>query len=164
MVGTLINLLKLDFKRAIYNKRFLIVVLIGVLLSVAHFFMEVFPMINAYEGGAAIFNPFVKWIIYDDFSIYALIFLLTLPVLASIPYSDSYWLDLNSGFAKSVYTRTKKSNYLISRYITNFIIGGICVVIPLIASLYLLFITVPAVTPSIFSQTDRAKEMFCNIF
>src|SRR5574344_655169 len=115
MVGTLINLLKLDFKRAIYNKRFLIVVLI---------------------------------------------FLLTLPVLASIPYSDSYWLDLNSGFAKNVYTRTKKSNYLISRYITNFIIGGICVVIPLIASLYLLFITVPAVTPSIFSQTDRAKEMF----
>lgn len=56
MVGNLINLLKLDFKRAIYNKRFLIVVLIGVLLSVAHFFMEVFPMINAYEGGAAIFN------------------------------------------------------------------------------------------------------------
>ena len=51
MVGTLINLLKLDFKRAIYNKRFLIVVLIGVLLSVAHFFMEVFPMINAYEVG-----------------------------------------------------------------------------------------------------------------
>ena len=93
MVGTLINLLKLDFKRAIYNKRFLIVVLIGVLLSVAHFFMEVFPMINVYEGGSAIFNPFVKWIIYDDFSIYALIFLLTLPVLASIPYSDSYWLD-----------------------------------------------------------------------
>ena len=39
MVGTLINLLKLDFKRAIYNKRFLIVVLIGVLLSVAHFFI-----------------------------------------------------------------------------------------------------------------------------
>ncbi len=137
----MINLLKLDFKRAIYNKRFLIVVLIGVLLSVAHFFMEVFPMINAYEGGSAIFNPFVKWIIYDDFSIYSLIFLLTLPVLASIPYSDSYWLDLNSGFAKSVYTRTKKSNYLISRYITNFIIGGICVVIPLISSLYLLFIT-----------------------
>ena len=58
MVGTLINLLKLDFKRAIYNKRFLIVVLIGVLLSVAHFFMEVFPMINVYEGGSAIFNPF----------------------------------------------------------------------------------------------------------
>ena len=54
MVGTLINLLKLDFKRAIYNKRFLIVVLIGVLLSVAHFFMEVFPMINVYEGGSAI--------------------------------------------------------------------------------------------------------------
>ena len=77
-------------------------------------------MINAYEGGSAIFNPFVKWIIYDDFSIYSLIFLLTLPVLASIPYSDSYWLDLNSGFAKSVYTRTKKSNYLISRYITNY--------------------------------------------
>ena len=89
MVGTLINLLKLDFKRAIYNKRFLIVVLIGVLLSVAHFFMEVFPMINAYEGGSAIFNPFVKWIIYDDFSIYSLIFLLTLQVLAKIRYSDS---------------------------------------------------------------------------
>ncbi|MEG1411495.1 MAG: hypothetical protein RSD36_16775 [Terrisporobacter sp.] len=160
----MINLLKLDFKRATYDRKFLSVALIGILLSVAHFFMEVFPMIKLYECGSAIFSPFLKWIIYDDFSIYALILFLIFPILASITYSDSYWLDLNTGFAKSVYTRTKKSNYLISRYITNFIIGGISVLIPLIVSLYLLFMTVPAVTPSIFSQTDIAKEMFCNLF
>lgn len=160
----MINLLKLDFKRAIYNKNFLTVSLIGILLAICHFFMEVFPMIEFYENGSSIFSPFLKWIIYDDFSIYASMLLIIFPILASIPYADSYWIDLNSGFVKNLYVRTSKYNYLISRYITNFIIGGISVLIPLIVSLYLLFMTVPAVPPSIFSQTDIAKEMFSNIF
>lgn len=159
----MINLLKIDFKRAIYNKQFLMVVLIGILLAIGYFFTEVVPNIEYYKDGTGV-SIFVRWISYDFTSTWTVLLTFMFPVLASITYSDSYWLDLNSGFVKNVYTRTNKTNYLISRYITNFIMGGISVIIPLVANLYILFMTVPAVTISIFNPTELGKEMFSNLF
>lgn len=160
----MIKLLKLDFKRAFFNKQFVIVALIGILLSITHFFTEIFPNIRYYNGGSATFSPFLKWISNDKFSIYSLLLFMILPILASIPYSDSYWIDKNSGFLKNIYTRAKKTDYILSKYITNFIVGGVSITLPLIVSLYLLFMSLPAINPSIFFQGDLGRNMFSSLF
>lgn len=160
----MIKLLKIDFKRAIWNKQFVIVMIIGVLLSLMQIYMEVIPYLKYYEGAASYFNPFVKWISNDGFNTCALLFFMIFPVLASLPYSDSYWVDKNSGFNKSIYTRSKKKDYFISRYITNFIIGGTVVVIPLILNFYILMMLLPAVHPSIFDESILPKDMFSSLY
>ena len=160
----MIRLLKIDFKRAVYNKQFIIVITIGVLLSLTQIYMEVIPYLKYYEGGASYFNPFVKWISNDGFNVCGLLFYIILPVLASSPHSDSYWVDKHSGFNRSIYTRIKKKDYFISRYITNFIVSGIVIVIPLILNFYILMMLLPAVPPSIFEASLTPKDMFSSLY
>lgn len=154
----------IDFKRAILSKRFLVVCIFGILISTVHFYYKVI-LTNAYNiGPSGYYNPFMIWISKDVFSIYAQIFLNIFPILASIVYSDSYWIDKYSGFIKNIYTRAKKVDYLISKYLTIFVVGGVSVSIPLLCSLLLMFMSLPAVTPSVFSQFDLSKDMFGNLF
>lgn len=160
----MIRVLKLDFKRAVFNKQFGVVILIGILLAVLPLY-KIFHNNVMYDGAASgYYSPFRLWLSKDVSSIYPTIFFMIFPVLANISFSDSYWIDKNSGFTKSVCTRCKKSNYIISKYIINFVIGGISVIIPLLVSLYILFMTLPAVKPSVFYQYDLAKSMFSNLY
>lgn len=156
--------MKLDFKRAIINKQFFIILLVGILLTIAHMCTEVFPRFNLYKGASGYYNPFTCWISNDGFDAYSTIFFMTLPILATIPYAESYWIDKHSGFVKSIYIRSRKFDYVISKYITNFIVGGIVIIIPLVFNLYVLFMTMPAIRPSIFSNLDLARDMFSNLY
>lgn len=158
------NLLKIDFRRAICNKQFIIMITIGILISLVHLYVEVIPYIKYYENGSAYFNPFVKWISFEWSSSFSCLFYFLLPALASFPYCQSYWVDKNSGFNKNIYTRVKRKNYFISRYITNFIIGGVAVIIPLILNFYILLMMVPAINPSVFSVNSSHIEMFSSLF
>lgn len=160
----MIKLLKLDFKRVMFSRQFTIVILVSVLISVLHVCTEVLPYTKHYTEGASYFSPFVKWISVDSFSTFGSLFFMIFSVLASIPYSDSYWIDKSSGFVKNIYTKVKKTDYFLSKYITNFIIGGIAVIIPLLVNLYLLFMILPAVNPSIFDVSLGMKEMFSNLY
>lgn len=160
----MINLIKIDFKRATSNKQFYIVIVIGLALVVIHYCFEIFQYIKLAKKIPTYYNPFVKWFINDGYSVPSMIYFMIFPLLASMPYSDSYWLDINSGFSKSVYTRASKTKYVLSRYITNFIIGGISVVIPLIFSFYLLLMTFPATRPNIFSSAGGYRDMFYSIY
>lgn len=157
------ELLKLEFKRAI-NKKIIVVLSVGILLTLAHLYTEVIPMNTYQRGESPYLTPFTTWFANDSFSIYSQIFFMQLPILASIPYADSYWVDKNSGFIKCIYTRVKKNDYLIAKYITNFIVGGAVIAIPLIFNIYLLFMKLPALKPSIFSGLELPKEMFGNLY
>ena len=160
----MIKLLKLDFKRAIFSRQFTIVVAIGILIAVLHVCIEVLPYYKYYPEGASYFSPFVKWISIDGFSTFALLFFMIFSFLASITYSDSYFIDKNSGFIKNIYTKVNKRDYFLSKYITNFIIGGISVIIPLLINMYLVFMIIPSIKPSIFDSSLGVKEMFSNIY
>lgn len=164
MVKKLIKLIKLDFKRAIINKQFFIVLMLGILLTIAHMHIKSFPQFNLYGSASGYYNPFTCWISNGGFDAYSTIFFMTLPILVTIPYADSYWIDKHSGFAKIIYTKSRKIEYVISKYITNFIVGGLVIIIPLIFNLYILFMMMPAIKPSIFSNFELAKNMFSNLY
>ncbi|MDU6480896.1 MAG: hypothetical protein E6538_02805 [Paeniclostridium sordellii] len=160
----MIKLLKLDLQRAIFNKQFSAAILIGVSLSILAIF-KIFYNDYVYHGGASgYYSPFRIWFGNDISSFYPQIFFMIFPILSSIPFANSYWIDKNSGFSKNICTRCKKINYITSKYIINFIVGGIVVIIPFIVSIYIVFMILPAVKPSVFYTYDLAKSMFNNLY
>lgn len=74
-------------------------------------------------------SPFVFWMhfVSETYNIYILI----VPLLASLAFSDAYAEDFNSGLVKGILTRVEKKKYLITRYAVNFITGGIVTILPL---------------------------------
>lgn len=75
-------------------------------------------------------SAYISWMFFigETYPIYALVF----PLLASIAYSDSYAEDINTGVIKNILTRVEKRQYLLTRFIVNFLIGGILSVFPLV--------------------------------
>lgn len=164
MVKKLMKLIKLDFKRAIINKQFFIILTFGILLTMVHMYIKSFPKYNLYGEASGYYNPFTCWISNGGFDVYSTMFFMALPISATIPYADSYWIDRHSGFTKIVYTKSRKFEYLISKYIVNFIVGGLVVIIPLVFNLYILFMIMPAIKPSVFSNFELAKSMFSYLY
>mgnify|MGYP005830114569 CR=1 FL=1 len=95
------------------------------------------------------FNVFYKWIGMNSFSFETQLLYFLLPILSSIPYSSSYLLDEKTGFIKNIYTRTTKRNYLISKFISNFMVGGMAFFLPIIINLVIVSLILPSVQPEI---------------
>ena len=60
------------------------------------------------------------------------LFVRIIPLLAAIPYAITYCSDIRTGIVKNYYIRTKKINYLFSKYLAVFLTGGTTVTVPLL--------------------------------
>lgn len=158
------KILKTEFKRAIYNKNFAIILAIGSILSVLSIIFDVLAGRLDYIMGNVNFTPFMQWIGENSNGTYKLTFFMIIPILAIVPYADSYWMDKYSGFAKNIYARTSKNQYIISKIIATFTTGGLVVVIPMILNIYLLFLILPSYHPGLFENFKLAKTMFASLF
>lgn len=136
-----------EMKRGIYRKSFIISVIIGIVIC----------GINAIEWRASenILSDYFKEYVfnaYDYFQTFGLgelsnLFIMIIPIISSLAYSDSYLEDLNSGMLNFIYSRKNKKKYLISKYISNFILGGLVVAIPLIVNYIILITRLPSIQP-----------------
>ena len=77
------------------------------------------------------------------------IFYIIIPLLAAIPFAGSFYSDINGGYAKNVCVRTKKSYYLISKYIAVFVSGGSAVALPMLFSFLICAAFLPSMTPEV---------------
>ncbi|MBW6411667.1 hypothetical protein [Clostridium weizhouense] len=86
---------------------------------------------------------------YDNFIFFNLnsisnILILIFPILSVLSYSDSYLEDINSGFIKCIHTRYSKKKYLMYKFLSNFVVGGLGFVIPLIINFIILILSYPS--------------------
>lgn len=146
----------IELKRAFKNKFFVVSLAIGVTIALAHFFLVAIPVagqIDAllqYEKSmTTVANVFSNWMGGNTYNIYGYIFYLLLPILATIPFADSFYSDNKSGFDKNILIRTSKFNYLRAKYIAVFISGGAVFLIPLILNFLLCAAILPALTPQV---------------
>ncbi|MDD5796493.1 MAG: hypothetical protein PUD24_06130 [Oscillospiraceae bacterium] len=109
-------------------------------------------------GGGAGFleTSFTNWLFTRNMYTQSQIFYLIFPLLAAIPFGATLFSDKKNGCLKSFYIRTKKSNYLISKYITTFLSGGIAAAFPMILS----FLEISAFLPSV---KPEASYIFTNV-
>jgi len=57
--------------------------------------------------------------------------ILFVPVLATLPFADSYALDRVSGYLRAVLMRASYRRYLLTKLVTNLLAGGLALALPL---------------------------------
>lgn len=145
------RIFKLELKRAVINKMFLVSLLIGCTIAFCQFFYEVIPMReylqSLVERGLYPHSVFNKWIGGTFSSFWGSLFFTISPILAALPFSDSLFTDKKDGYVKNLFTRTNKGKYFVSKYIAVFLSGACAVTIPLIFNFYLSSLVLPCVIP-----------------
>lgn len=164
------QLLKLEIKRAFFNKKTYISLSISLLIIILQIISIVSHGMLSYEeySSMGIVPPsvFNSWIEFDSFSIFEEIFFMIFPLLVSFPYGDSLFTDISSGYIKNIITKGKKKEYWISKCIAIFLSGAFVIILPLIISLLLTMSFVPSIPPDLYSHyfSVTKNQMFLELF
>lgn len=157
-------MLRIEFSRALKNPFLLLAILLGCVITVSHFVQYVLPQIwrtwwtfnidpDMYPN--SVFN---QWIGETPGTMQAFLYYLMLPILAALPFGDSFYLDMKTGYIKNVFIRSKKSQYYAAKYLSTFVAGGIAVTVPLLLNLALSASFVPSLLPDPISGTYVVVE------
>lgn len=155
------NTLKLECKKAVCNKFFLLAVLIGIAIT----FFSLIQMLQSYcqdindhqliSDEFGVRNPlmpmetlFNHWIGGEVNSPGSADYFFLFPLLISIPYGWSYCAEKHRGYVKNMVIRAGRTRYYLSKYIALFLSGGLAMVIPLLLNFLFTAMFVPAVMPN----------------
>lgn len=154
------NTIRLECKKAICNKFFLLVLLIGIIIT----FFSMVPRVEDYYDGMEdhqwisaeygvrnpmmpMFTLFNHWLGGEGHTSGATQYFFLFPLLIAIPYGWSYCIERKSGYTKNMVIRSGRIQYHLSKYIALFLSGGLAMVIPLLFNFLLTAMFVPAVMP-----------------
>lgn len=147
----LIKMIKIEISRAFNNTLFWIALLIGCAISVSHIITSVVPMLqymdNIVQIGRFPHSVFTKVLGSEGMSLETVLFYYILPIIAVIPFADSFYTDRKSGYIKNVFIRTKKTNYFVGKYIAVFLSAGVVVCIPLLLNVFFTAAILPSAMP-----------------
>lgn len=141
------NEFKIEFHRAVKSRGLLLSLIAGLLIVVCHFVWMVLPLKDNIMISNYPLSVFGKWIGGENSSVFPTLYYFTVPVLASLPFAGSYKEDIVSGYIKNVTTRISRKEYLKTKYIVTFLIGGIVSVFPMIVNFLLTAMVLPAILP-----------------
>lgn len=167
--GYMKELIKIEMKRAARSKSFYVSLGVGLMITIAHIFMIVYERalnpLKFFHGGMgqypySVFNSWIGGGYSPNMTVYLTLF----PILATLPFALTYSSDIKSGYTKNIFTRTKKINYYVSKYIATFVFGGLAVVIPMIMNLMITVAMLPALKPVGNGTFTIAVYLWSDIF
>lgn len=156
------KVLKIEIQKAIFNRMFVISIVIGICITLLSFFQQLpYMHTEVVSNGTEDLNPwtpvyilFNHWIGGEIFSLGTTIYFFVFPLLICIPYGWSYCNEKKRGYSKLVAVQAGKMRYLFSKYVALFLSGGITMIIPLIFNFLLCTLFFPAVTPMVIYCTS----------
>jgi len=162
-------LMKIEFSRAFCNKWMAISLAIGcgmALLNAADAALGATEWLRAsYDAG--MLPPTV----FDHvFGMRMLLpntmFYYILPILAALPFVDTFYTDVKSGYVKNVFIRTKKRDYLTAKGLAVFLSAFAAIAIPLLLNLFATAMLLPSVLPDATAQRSyiTANSMWADMF
>ncbi len=140
-------MLRAELYRAFWNRSFLLALVLGILLLGYGLF--------EYSEGTDIpgANPFLcnayDAVIWAQAGPVALF----VPLLAVLPFADSYALDRTGGYLRHVLVRSSYRRYLFAKFVANLLAGGLAVAL----SLILLFACTNLIYPRGLLPIDQAR-------
>ncbi|WP_264448666.1 hypothetical protein [Bacillus cereus] len=152
--------LRLNIKQAFCNRVSLIIMFSGlVLISIYHYYYVI-----RYLGGATneTMATAFKWIGFRDNEMD--VYLLLLPVIASLPFSTSYNSDKSDGFKSFISKEISLFSYSFTKYIVTFFCGGFLYTLPFILSLLLCKLTIPNGDPTVGTSMINGNGMFAELY
>jgi len=163
------SLIKIELSRAFFNKWMALSLAIGCGLALLHLgfaaaeAVKLLPL--SYEMGGLPISVFHR-ALGMCMSMPSLIFYYVLPILAALPFVDSYYVDVRSGYIKNVFIRTQKSHYLMAKGLTVFLSSSAVIFIPLLLNLCATAMVFPSVFPDAATQSSplNANSMWADLF
>ena len=159
------GVLKIELRKAFGNKLFLLTLAVGIVIAsisayqniqlyldaVAHnaYRKEVLPDI-LFNPMYPAFSPYTYWIGGEYQYPMTSLFYLLLPLMASLAFGWSFFMEKKSGYIKNIVTRTKKTHYFLAKYIAVFLSGGAVIAIPLVINFLTVACFIPAYQPDIY--------------
>lgn len=130
-----------------------------ILVSVYHYFY-----VLQYLGGVPdeLLATAYKWIGFRDNEMD--VYLLLMPVLASLPFSTSYNSDKADKFKSFVSKEIPFFPYVCTKYIVTFLIGGLLYILPFAFSLLLCKLTIQDGTPTPALGIIKDNSMFASLY
>lgn len=165
------NILLFELKRCFESKRTWIALLIGVSISLGHIIFNVYPLskwLSSWEGDLFLtpHSAFGHWIGMDSATIWPTLLYLLLPFLAALPFTQSTYWDINSGYCIQIFSRAKRTLYFRAKFITVFLSGTFITFVILIFDFWATSLFLPLVRPEVltnlYSINDRS--LFGDIF
>lgn len=150
----MIHCIKIELKKALFNRKALFTGAVVILLAIWHAVAAIKSYHWFYcaleqkkiEGNPMItsMSLFCRWLGADVTSFESNVFFFLLPVIAVLPYGWSLTGEIESGYTKNVLIRVSRRNYFISKYIAVFGSASIVTVVPLLINFILLSLFLPA--------------------
>lgn len=145
-----------EFKKALSNPWFVICVGVACTFAIAQA-ATVIPqaleqMPTKIYARYTILTPyscFCQWLPVKQSSI-SEVFFLTMPLLATIPYSRSLFLENKAGYCNQIYIRIPRKMYLGTKLFVSFCTGALIGIIPLVLNMIILACFLPAYLPEIY--------------
>ena len=144
-----------ELKKALKSPGFKLALIISIIIVMMDYVVNVMPLLisnhellmersNIYE--VLPFNSYEKWIGGRETSISVAFFILV-PLIASMPYGDSYFKDMNNGLGNYILVKCDSRKYVNAKYIATFLSGAIAVGIPMICSYLICSMTMSTYAP-----------------
>lgn len=177
----MINLLKIEFRRAFRNRVFAIVAFVGVIVAIASFFMKepwsICKFWLDYSMGRDVGidvttlgfmdTPLEIWApVWGTYNKAYNTWLILLPLFCAAPYATTYFADKQNGMINQLCMRSGKKNYYFTKLIVSFVSGGTIAVIPLVVNLLLIMCFLPWGVPVYATHVYAMTEgmLFFDIF
>ncbi len=148
------ELIKIEFERAFKNKMFIFSIIIGVLIAGIHTYNYVWTDRNAIEevlgygkySSVQITGLYMKWM-GTKTSAYSFLYYFVMPLLTALPYSVSILMDVRKHYVNNIFIRIDKKKYYKVKLLTQFVVGGVIAAFPLLLSLIVSAMIIPAFKP-----------------
>ncbi|MDD4414479.1 MAG: hypothetical protein PHR14_08050 [Oscillospiraceae bacterium] len=168
------QIFKNELRRAFTGIPFFIAIAIGTVIAFWQVIQYVIPLtefvndVHTYAGKPGLFplSVFNKWIGAERTGLPSYLFFLVIPLLASLPYGDSYFQDRKTGYIRHILIRQNKVQYYVAKFIAVFLSGAVVVVIPLIINLGMSALILPSVLPEVSTHTHAiyAHSMWSSLY
>lgn len=159
----MINTLKMELKKALVSKYFIIGLSVMLLFAVLSgiYMIESRAGYNpddiyeyCYSNGEFTENPdtslfgfYNSWVGGEELSLAYTLFFQLLPLGAALPFAWSFYRERKTGYIKNITSRVKKEYYYYSKAIAVFLSGSLVVLVPLLVNILLVSAFVPVVRP-----------------
>lgn len=145
------RLIRLEFYRAFCSKKFLVALLVALLVSICHIIFFVIPesfdqqmYLDTVRFPLSVFN---RWIGGWPGSLFPALYFTLIPLLVCIPFSNSLYTDISTGFVGQISSRSTLRMYYMAKFCATFATGAIVAVLPLVLNFYLTALFLPIVSP-----------------
>ena len=139
--------LRMELKRAFWNRRLLPALIFGFGLSVWHCFAYIVPLRGWIFAGGYPLSAYNRWLGGEYYSLQSTLFYLLVPIVCALPYGDSWLCDCAGSIGGQAVIRGGKRPFVQTKLLVSFLTGALIAVLPLLFDFVLTSAILPAIVP-----------------